>query len=413
VSVDVDLEIDTVVRRITAHGFSTTITGPRTVALETLATFWERVRSERLDGLLLEAWRDGAIELTDNQVAGFGRTHRNEMEQALRLERAALDVVGMLADLGIDSVVLKGMALANTVYADAGWRSFGDVDLLLDPEGFAAGIDALVAVGARRDLPEVRPGFDARFAKDVPVVLDAMTIDLHRTLIRGPFGERIPVPTLLAASRPAELGGRRMRVLAPADAYVFAALTAGAADVPARLITLRDLLELERAPDFDPDAVRHAAAFWRVEPALARAVRGLDEVLRPDQPLALLAWARRFAPGRIDRFYMSCYTSPARSYRSTLATVLAIPTWSDRARFTRALLVPQRSYRQARGWSLGDHVRRGFSKLGRKAATPTVRTHRRDAAAPAGQFASGHPPLSDPPPPLAAELGGDSSAGGD
>ena len=60
---------------------------------------------------------------------------------------------------------------------------------------------------------------------------------------------------------------------------------------------------------------------------------------------------------------MGCYTSPARSYRSTLATLLAIPKWSDRARFTRAVLLPQRQYREARGWSLRDHARRGVQKL--------------------------------------------------
>jgi hypothetical protein len=154
-------------------------------------------------------------------------------------------------------------------------------------------------------------------------------------------------------------------VLAPADAYVFAALTAGAADVPARLVTLRDLLELERAPSFDADAVRRAAARWGVEAALARAVRVVADVLHPDVPPALADWARHFRLRRLDRFYLGCYTSTARSYRSTLATLLAIPAWSDRARFTRALLVPQRSYRRARGWSFGDHVLRGFRKLRR------------------------------------------------
>ena len=285
------------------------------------------------------------------------------MEHLLRLERAGLDVVRLLVDEGIDSVVLKGMALANTVYADPGWRSFGDVDVLVEPAHFVAAIEALVAIGARRDHPEVRPGFDARFAKDVPVVLDSMTIDLHRTLIQGPFGERIPVPVALAASRPVELGGSTLRVLDPSDAYVLAALTAGAADVPARLITLRDLVELERAPSFDADEVRRAAVYWGVEAAMARAMVVLDEVLRPDEPPALLGWARRFRPSRLDRLLMGCYTSPARSYRSTLATLLAIPKWSDRARFTRALLLPQRQYREARGWSLRDHARRGVQKL--------------------------------------------------
>ncbi len=42
---------------------------------------------------------------------------------------------------------------------------------------------------------------------------------------------------------------------------------------------------------------------------------------------------------------MSCYTSSARSYRSTLATLVALDTWSDRGRLAWAMLVPQRSYR--------------------------------------------------------------------
>ena len=74
-----------------------------------------------------------------------------------------------------------------------------------------------------------------------------MTVDLHRTLIQGPFGERIPVPSLLERRRPFQLGGRALDALDPTDAYVLAAMTAGAADVPARLLTLRDLLELERS----------------------------------------------------------------------------------------------------------------------------------------------------------------------
>ena len=51
-----------------------------------------------------------------------------------------------------------------------------------------------------------------------------------------------------------------MSMLDLADAYVHAGLTAGAADVPARLITLRDLLELEARPEFDADAVLQTGA---------------------------------------------------------------------------------------------------------------------------------------------------------
>ena len=141
------------------------------------------------------------------------------------------------------------------MYADPSLRPFGDVDLLLDPTRFVDGIAALRAAGAIRWLPEVRRGFDGRFAKDVPVLFAGGAVDLHRTLIAGPFGRRIPLGELIVRRTSLVIGGRAMSMLDPADAYVHATLTAGAADMPARLITLRDLLELEATPEFDADAV--------------------------------------------------------------------------------------------------------------------------------------------------------------
>ncbi len=112
-----------------------------------------------------------------------------------------------------------------------------------------------VSTGSETQNPEVRPGHDRRFAKDVPVAFGGVSLDLHRTLIAGPLGQRIPIAQLL--DRAARRSDRwphygdaisRPRISMPA-------LTAGAADVPARLITLRDMLELEARRRFEPDLV--------------------------------------------------------------------------------------------------------------------------------------------------------------
>ena len=113
------------------------------------------MRGERLEGLLLQAARDGAVALTDMQLAAVGAVHRREMEQVLRLERVALDVTRRLADHGIRAVVLKGVALANSIYRDPSIRSFGDVDVLIEPGRFAATIDVLVSRGG---LPRAARG---------------------------------------------------------------------------------------------------------------------------------------------------------------------------------------------------------------------------------------------------------------
>ena len=194
-------------------------------------------------------------QLADNWVDLVAAQHSDAMAQALRLEQAALAASEVLEAAGVRHVLLKGAALATAVYPDPSRRPFGDVDLLLEPARFVEGIAALRAAGAVRWLPEVRRGFDRRFAKDVPVLFGGGAIDLHRTLIAGPYGRRIPVGELVERRRDVIIGGRAMSMLDPADAYVHAGLTAGAADVPARLITLRDLLELEARPEFDADAV--------------------------------------------------------------------------------------------------------------------------------------------------------------
>ena len=273
------------------------------------------VRSEQLEGLLVHAIRRGDARLAPAQVEVVAAQHGDSMARSLHLERAALAASAVLESAGIGHVLLKGVALANAVYPDAGQRPFGDVDLLLDPQRFTAGIATLRAAGASRHLPEVRPGHDRRFAKDVPLAFESAALDLHRTLIAGPLGRRIPVVELLDRRRQIMIGGRAMAMLDLADAYVHAGLTAGAADVPARLITLRDMLELEAQPGFDADAVLARARVWGVEAALARAVVVLEDRLCPDVPPALSGWARRHVAGRIDRFVLRCYTVSARSYR--------------------------------------------------------------------------------------------------
>ena len=190
-----------------------------------------------------------------------------------------------------------------------------------------------------------------------------VSLDLHRTLIAGPLGQRIPIAELFDRRRDVVIGGRTMGMLDLADAYLHAGLTAGAADVPARLITLRDMLELEARPDFDPDLVVARARAWGIGAPLARAVMLLEDRLRPDAAPALSRWARDYVPNATERLLMCCYLSSARSYRRQLAEVAFLPTWRDRVGLLHALIMPQPSFRAARGWTCRGHLSRAIRKL--------------------------------------------------
>ena len=290
-------QVEQWVAELAALDFSTPTRLLCPVPEDTFPHLLERVVGEQLEGLLVRAVQTKVVDLDDCCVERVAAKHGEAMARTLLLERAALAGSEVLDSAGVRHVLLKGAALATAVYADASLRPFGDVDLLLEPARVVDGIAALRAAGAVRWLPEVRRGFDGRFAKDIPVLFGGGGLDLHRTLIAGPLGRRIPVDELIARRREVLIGGRSMSMLDLADAYVHAGLTAGAADVPARLITLRDLLELEATPGFDVGAVITRVRAWGAEAPVARAVRLVDDRLRPDRPPALAGWARAHVAG--------------------------------------------------------------------------------------------------------------------
>ncbi len=83
------------------------------------------------------------------------RTARQVLDQADRqawasaagLMAAAVPAVRALREAGIEVVLLKGAALAATVYPHLGARPFGDVDLLVRPEEFARTGATLMTIG--------------------------------------------------------------------------------------------------------------------------------------------------------------------------------------------------------------------------------------------------------------------------
>ena len=128
--------------------------------------------SEQLCGLLVRAVHDDVITLTPDQLDRTAVRHRFDMERAVIIERAALAASRALSDRHIDHVLLKGIPLAREIYRSPEERVCGDADILVDPARFSEAIRTLVALGALRDLPEVRKGYDARFAKDVPIAFE-------------------------------------------------------------------------------------------------------------------------------------------------------------------------------------------------------------------------------------------------
>lgn len=328
---------------------------------------WRRLVDDaerhRLVGLLAVTARRGELELTAPRFDELARREEAWQAHALQMERLLLRTVQLLDADGVPARVIKGPALAHTAYADPGERTFGDIDIVVAGSDLPRARHTLVAeLGAADLLPELRPGFDAEFAKDVLLRLDLCEIDLHRTLAAGPFGLRIPVAELFDDPTTFALGSATLATLPPAATLLQVAYNAVLGDVPPKLASLRDVAMVARSlqPDLaDVDALtRRWGAGAVVRHAVTTAWRTLDLPRTP-----LLTWAEELRPTVLDRQLLRASVAERRSYMRHLAALATVPGVGAKRRYLTAILQPGPEYLGARGWTRRSHLTRALSRL--------------------------------------------------
>jgi hypothetical protein len=364
---------------------------PGAPAMPTLPTRPARWRSlvaqaerQRILGLLVDV-ADRLLPPEDDRHRELVDLHRHWCTHDLRLERLLVRAAGRLDAEGIDVVVLKGPALAHTCYPDPSMRLFADVDLLVRSGRVRSAAAALGdELGASAELPELRPGFDDRFGKEVmlrtapgPSTPDGVEIDLHRTLIAGALGLTIPLDELFIGTGSLVVGGRAVPVLGPVPRLLAACYQASISDHPPRLSAARDLAQLVHATPPPIDELLAAAARWRatavVTDALIRTWRTLQ---LPDHPW-VDEWLARAAPTRLERLLLAAHLAPGHVYWRQAAALLVLPGVEARWRYLSAIAAPQARYLEERTSSRAGHARRSWRSLSRPVREPAVRVARR------------------------------------
>lgn len=320
---------------------------------------WPTVRSglvfHRLTGLGVAAWEAGQLELAPEQAQQLLDDHRSAMLLALALERRLLRLVTAFEGAGVRAVVLKGTAVANALYPDPSHRPFGDLDLLVSVADWQTACATLRASGFDRDLPEPRRGFDERFGKAATHSDgDGFQVDLHRTLVLGPFGLWLDPEELLGHTETFVLAGRTMERLDRTGLLLNAALHAGLGASPPLLLPLRDVVQAARDPGVDWDRLERWGERWRLSAALSFAFGTVERRLG----VALPPPARRMAarvPRRGELRVIRAYTKHRRAGGVALSATRAIPGIRGKAAYLFGLLLPSRDFLRAR--ARGTHDR--------------------------------------------------------
>jgi hypothetical protein len=142
-------------------------------------------------------------------VESIERLARCAAVQTLAQLRLVSELVGELADAGIDVVVLKGLPLAQLAYADPALREPGDIDLLVDPRQVDSATKLLLGRGMvvrtwpNGPAPELVLPILSRSAElpalnEISFVGDGTRVDLHWRLFEN--SALCPVPAQWLAS---------------------------------------------------------------------------------------------------------------------------------------------------------------------------------------------------------------------
>ncbi len=206
-----------------------------------------------------------------------------------------------LRDVGVEPLTLKGMALAQAVYPEAGLRPMADIDLLVRPTDRGAALEVLRALGYR--VPggaAERHGESRSFAE---LLRDGARIDLHWHAARYLRFEgivEVDHDTLWRRARPLVTAAGRSLWPGPEDLLLHLVLHLTIGSDFARVLWYADVDAVVRrfADDLDWDDLVATAARWRVRALVAWTLGVVAASFDTPLPRGLLS---RLPPGRLRR----------------------------------------------------------------------------------------------------------------
>jgi hypothetical protein len=255
--------------------------------------------------------------------------------RSLRLLALQRDVLGVLADAGVDAVVLKGMTVARAAHGDPTARAPRDVDILVRPDSVPRAVHSLRSAGLDwygwrtpedPDRPPVEPDAIERaprlpMLRDVTLVRDGLRVEVHWRLF--PNARLLPVdPDWLSRPRYMEMQGANVPAL-PLGAQWLYLLVHGSNHLWSLMKWLADVPALAlRHPELAlPDALDAAGAGHRR--SLATGLLAAEATFGRFLPAESRAWATRVGGTRllVQRSLRALRADEDRPKRVTLAAM--------------------------------------------------------------------------------------------
>lgn len=330
--------IDELLRRIAAFGLHEGVDITIELGDEDWTRLLQLVRVHRLSGLLSGAVRTGSAKLDGARRAKVDDLHRQMTARVLLLETMLVSVAGLLDAEAVPFRLLKGPAAA-ALYPDPIWRPYVDIDILVPGERFADSARILDHAGYRRRNDGLGEAFDRRFGKGATLrhQQTGVNVDLHRTLVAGPYGFLIEPADLFARTGEVEVVGASLPTMGREARFIHACISTVLSDARPKLITVRDVAQYLRTENLDPGQVDNLCERWRLRGVVATAVAVAKETLEVSDDRLRITEAERIpVPERLARW---AYAGQDKRWRrQALTASVFVPGWANRMAYLRSVI---------------------------------------------------------------------------
>jgi hypothetical protein len=166
-------------------------------------------------------------------------------------------------------------------------------------------------------------------------------LDVHRTLVLGPFGLAIDLDDLFARRESFEIGARSFDALDRSRRFVHACLHATLGRAQPRLVPLLDVAMAAPATVEAMAAAVALARRWHADAPVLAAIEAARHRLGWSPSDELAGWLARLSPTARQERWLAGYHGRGRSSaRLTLSAAEALPSWRDRIDYAVAVAWP-------------------------------------------------------------------------
>ncbi len=315
---------------------------------------YRRAVAARLGPLLYASLRGVASVPPSTLQALRSLYQSNSVRNLVQLHELGI-ALSHLSGGGVPVIVLKGAALAETVYRNIGARPFGDIDLLVHPDHLSALCRLLAEPGYRPVRAETHAGAHAEYENELTLRKPGrveMLLDIHWSLFDSPYyQDKISMDWFWQTAAPARLGSVDIAVLGTEAEILHLCghlwLHHGGSD----LFWSHDIAEViaAREGNLDWDELVSQARCHELVVSVRRTLHRIAAEWRLPIPARVLAQLDAMQPTPGEARVFGWLTAESRPVAQRLwADLASTPSWRRRLRFAWSNIVPSSAYMRQR-----------------------------------------------------------------